>query len=93
MKKKIVRNVVLGSATLLGVGYIIKKVTMKVHRINCWQEAINVGKVVIDSIDNNQVNVGNDNPIYYQLGMAVEEKDKVKVKRITELAESKKKVV
>lgn len=89
MKNKIVRNVVLGTTALLGVGYIIKRMT----RRDGWKEAVEVEKIVENPIENDELQNPTNEPVYHKLGLAVKENDSVKVKSIGELTENTRKAI
>lgn len=81
--KKTIRNLMIGTTALLGVGYIVKKIVKINNEKNMMQEA----KIE----ETNKLN--KDTTVYHTVGVIVKENDKVKVKDMKELKDSSKTAV
>lgn len=81
--KKTIRNLMIGTTALLGVGYIVKKIVKINNEKNMIQEA----KIE----ETNKLN--KDTTVYHTVGVIVKENDKVKVKDMKELKDSSKTAV
>ena len=77
--KKTVRNLMIGTTALLGVSYMIKKITKMKDEKNIAEEPKIEEDVQL--------------PTYHTLGVILKENGRVKVKEIKKTTDSKEKVV